>query len=180
MRSSSRWFVVPLLVPALFGQTATKPHAKKALSKQPEKAVTAADVQALKDGLAAQQQQILQLQQALAQRDQGAQEAQQLAQQAQAAANDAQQKAAALATTAGSDKDTVTKLNSDFTDVKSTIQNQLVTVQDEQKRVSALEGALGASAGLATFACAEKASFRRASPIAIAPASVFGSASKES
>jgi len=134
---------VPLLVPALFGQTATKPHAKKALSKQPGKAVTAADVQALKDGLAAQQQQILQLQQALAQRDQAAEEAQQLAQQTQAAANDAQQKAAALATTAGADKDTVTKLNSDLTDVKSTIQNQLVTVQDEQKRVSALEGAFG-------------------------------------
>jgi len=134
---------VPLLVPALFGQTATKPHAKKALSKQPETAVTAADVQALKDGLAAQQQQILQLQQALAQRDQAAEEAQHLAQQAQAAANDAQQKAAALATTAGADKDTVTKLNSDLTDVKSTIQNQLVTVQDEQKRVSALEGAFG-------------------------------------
>jgi len=133
---------VPLLVPALFGQTATKPHAKKVL-KQPETAVTAADVQVLKDGLAAQQQQILQLQQALAQRDQAAEEAQHLAQQAQVAAREAQQKAAALATTAGGDKDTVTKLNSDLTDVKSTIQNQLMTVQDEQKRVSALEGAFG-------------------------------------
>ena len=143
MRSSITWLVVPLLVTPLLGQATTKPHANKAVAKQAESAVTAADVQALKDGLAVQQQQILQLQQALAQRDQAAQEAQQLAQRAQAAANDAQQEAPVLANTADADKDTVTKLNSDLTDLKSTIQNQLVIVQDEQKRVSALEGAFG-------------------------------------
>jgi hypothetical protein len=142
MRSSFKWFVVPLLVTALFAQTATKPKAKKVPAKPVEPAVTAADVRALKDAIAAQQQQIQQLQQALTQRDQAVQAAERQAQQAQATASDAEQKAAAAAS-AGADKDTVTKLNSDLTDVKATIQNQLLTAQDEQKRVSALEGAFG-------------------------------------
>jgi hypothetical protein len=143
MKSSLKWFVVPLLVTALFAQTAPKPKTRKAPPKAAVPAVTAADVQALRDALAAQQQQIQQLQQSLAQRDQAVQAAQQQAQQAQTAASDAQQKAAAIATAAGADKDSVSKLNSDMTDVRTTIQNQLLTAQDEQKRVSALESAFG-------------------------------------
>src|SRR4029077_20885101 len=102
-----------------------------------------ADVQALKDALAAQQQQIQQLQQSLAQRDQAVQAAQQQAQQAQTAAADAQQKASAVEASAGAAKESYTKVDSDLTDVKTTIQNQLLTAQDEQKRVSALESAFG-------------------------------------
>jgi len=143
MKSSWKWLVVPLLVTALFAQTATKPKARKAPAQPAEPAVTAADVQALKDALAAQQQQIQQLQQSLAHRDQAVEAAQQQAQQAQTAATDAQQKAAAIQGATTADQDTVTKLNSDLTDVKTTIQNQLLTSQDEQKRVSALEGAFG-------------------------------------
>src|SRR5215475_14824932 len=143
MKSSSKWLVVPLLVTALFAQTATKPKARKAPAKPAEPAVTAADVQALKDALAAQQQQIQQLQQALTQRDQAVQSAQQQAQQAQTAAVDAQQKATSVEANAGAQKDSYTKLDSDLTDVKTTIQNQLLTAQDEQKRVSALESAFG-------------------------------------
>jgi Putative porin len=141
MRSLLRWTVVPLLSAALFAQTAT-PHRKKAPAKGAEPAVTAADLQALKDALAAQQQQIQQLQQALAQRDQAVQAAQQQAQQAQTMAADASQKAAAAAS-ASADKDSVTKLNSDLTDVKTTVQNERVAAQDEQKRVSSLEGLFG-------------------------------------
>jgi hypothetical protein len=143
MKSSSKWLVVPLLVTALFAQTATKPKTRKAPAKPAEPAVTAADVQALKDALAAQQQQIQQLQQALTQRDQAVQSAQQQAQQAQTAAADAQQKATSVEANAGSQKDSYSKLDSDLTDVKTTIQNQLLTAQDEQKRVSALESAFG-------------------------------------
>jgi len=143
MTFSPKWFVVPLLVTALFAQTTTKPKARKAPAKPAEPAVTAADVQALKDALAAQQQQIQQLQQSLAQRDQTVQAAQQQAQQAQTAATDAQQKVSAVEASAGSEKQSFTKLDSDLTDVKTTIQNQLLTSQDEQKRVSALESAFG-------------------------------------
>jgi multidrug efflux pump subunit AcrA (membrane-fusion protein) len=143
MTFSSKWFVVLILATTLYAQTVPKPRARKAPAKPAVPAVTAADVQALKDALAVQQQQIQQLQQALMQRDQAVQVAQQQAQQAQAAATDAQQKAGAVAASAGADEASVTKLNSDLTDVKTTIQNQLVTGQDEQKRVSALESAFG-------------------------------------
>jgi uncharacterized protein YjbJ (UPF0337 family) len=129
-----------LSVPAL-AQTATKPRPKRNPPKAAEPQVTAADVQALKDAIAAQQQQIQQLQQALGQREQAVQAAQQTADQARAAASDAQQKVAAQASSA--DKDAVAKLSSDLTDVKTTVQNELVSSQDEQKRVSLLEGTLG-------------------------------------
>src|SRR5438477_6234457 len=143
MKSSFAWIVVPLLMTSLVAQTTTpRPRTKKAPSKPAEPAVTAADVQALKDALAAQQQQIQQLQQSLAQRDQAVQAAQQAAQQAQTTAGEAEQKASAAAS-ASADKDSVAKLNSDLTDVKTTVQNQLLTTQDEQKRVSLLEGTLG-------------------------------------
>jgi putative porin len=143
MKGSFAWLVVPLLMTSLVAQTATpRSKTKKAPSKPAVPAVTAADVQALKDALAAQQQQIQQLQQSLAQRDQAVQAAQQAAQQAQTAASDAQQKATAAAS-AGADKESVAKLDSDLTDVKTTVQNQLLTSQDEQKRVSLIEGALG-------------------------------------
>jgi hypothetical protein len=113
--------------------------------KQP--AVTAADVQALKDAIAAQQQQIQQLTQQLQQNQQAwqqqQQQVQQQAQQAQAQAADAQQKAASIQATADQEQTTVTKLSTDVADVKTTVTNSVVASQDEQKRVSALETAFG-------------------------------------
>jgi hypothetical protein len=141
MKALLAWVVVPLLAVTGLAQTA-KPRSKKSPAKAAEPQVTAADVQALRDALAAQQQQIQQLQQSLAQRDQAVQSAQQAAQQAQSAASDAQQKAVA-AQASSADKDAVAKLSSDLTDVKTTVQNELVNSQDEQKRVSVLEGTLG-------------------------------------
>jgi hypothetical protein len=142
MKARFAWTVVPLLGVLVFAQSTTQPKRKKALPRPAPPQVTAADVQALRDAIAAQQQQIQQLQQALAQRDQSVQAAQQIARQAETAANDAEQKAT-VAASVSADKDSVAKLNSDLTDVKSTVQNQLLTAQDEQKRVSVLEGALG-------------------------------------
>src|SRR5215470_10244710 len=107
MKSLFAWLVVPLLMTSLVAQTATpRPKTKKS-AKPAEPKVTAADVQA----------------------------SQQAAQQAQSAANDAQTKASAAATaaTAGADKESVDKLDSDLADVKTTVQNQLLTTQDEQK-----------------------------------------------
>jgi hypothetical protein len=134
---------VTLTVP-LVAQTVPKTK-----TKQKATAATAEDIRALRDALAAQssaladqQQQIQQLQQSLAQRDQAVQAAQQQAQEAQATAADTSQKVAAAASVSA-DKDSVAKLNSDLTDVKTTVQNQLLTAQDEQKRVSALEGVFG-------------------------------------
>jgi hypothetical protein len=139
MKSFSKWIVLPLLAASVFAQTKPK-SAGKAAPKQP--AATLADVQALKDALAAQQQQIEQLRQQLTQRDQAVSDAQKQAAAAQQAANDASAKAAALEGVAA-DKGSVDRLNSDLTDVKSTMQNELLSSQDEQKRVTALENAFG-------------------------------------
>jgi hypothetical protein len=141
MKALLAWTIVPLLAVTALAQTA-KPRSKKSPAKAVEPQVTAADVQALRDALAAQQQEIQQLQQSLEQHDQAVQAAQQTAQQAQTAGSDAQQKVAA-AQASSADKDAVAKLSSDLTDVKTTVQNELVNSQDEQKRVSLLEGTLG-------------------------------------
>src|SRR5436853_5849106 len=148
MKSVLRWCVVPLLATTLVAQTAAKPKPKKPVARRA--AVTAADVQALKDALAAQQQQIEQLRQAMQSRDaalqqaqQKAQQAQQQLQQAQATASEAQQKASSAESAANEQKENVTKLNSDLADVKTTLTNNAVSTQDEQKRMSALEGLVG-------------------------------------
>jgi hypothetical protein len=142
MKSVLRWCVVPLLAGTLIAQTATKPKVRRA-AKPAQPAVTLQDIQALKDALAAQQQQIEQLKETVQQKDAAWQQAQQQLQQAQAAASDAQSKAAAAESAANSQKDTVVKLDSDMADVKTTLTNTAVNTQDEQKRMSALEGLVG-------------------------------------
>src|SRR5438105_4931212 len=117
------WTLILFLSSPLFAQASLPAKSKRAPSKHAEPQVTAADVQALRDAIAAQQRQIQQLQQILAQRDQAAQAAQQTAQQAQAAATDAQQKVAA-AQASSADKDSVAKLSADLTDVKNTVQHE--------------------------------------------------------
>src|SRR5256886_1269148 len=141
MKSVLRWCVVPLLATTLVAQTAAKPKPKKPVARHA--AVTAADVQALKDALAAQQQQIEQLRQAMQSRDAALQQAQQQLQQAQATASEAQQKASSAESAANEQKENVTKLNSDLADAKTTLTNNAVSTQDEQKRMSALEGLVG-------------------------------------
>src|SRR5438094_3910580 len=80
---------------------------------------------------------------ALQQAQQQAQQAQQQLQQAQATASEAQQKASSAESAANEQKGNVTKLNSDLADVKTTLTNNAVSTQDEQKRMSALEGLVG-------------------------------------
>jgi flagellar biosynthesis chaperone FliJ len=123
---------------------ATRPaRKKKAVVKTAEPAVTAADVQSLKDALAAQQQQIQQLTQQLQQNANAWQQAQQQLQQAQTSASDAQQKAASLQATEDQQSSTVAKLSTDVADVRTTVTNNITTGQEEQKRLSGLETAFG-------------------------------------
>jgi len=130
-----------MLATTLVAQTAAKKPVKKAAAAVP--AVTAEDVQALRDALAAQQRQIQQLQQQLQQTNTSLQQSQQQAQQAQSAATDAQQKAADAASASTQQSDTVVKLSNDMADVKTTLTNTAVNTQEDQKRFSALEGAIG-------------------------------------
>ncbi|MGA2456987.1 MAG: hypothetical protein ABSF85_05435 [Terriglobales bacterium] len=106
----------------------TKKH-KPVAAAPAQPAITAADVQALKDGLAAQQQQIQQLSQQL-------QQAQQNWQQAQAAAADATNKAAAAQTQASQQQQTVVELKSDVADLKTSATNAALTLQETEKNFS--------------------------------------------
>lgn len=131
--------VVMLLASSLLAQT------KTAVKKKPGKPVDA-DVQALKEAVAAQQQQIQalqrQLQQTNQQLQQTSQQFQTAQQQLQQAAADAQQKAAAVESEAAH-KDAVDQLNSKLSDVQTTLTNNALTEQEQQKRFSGLEDALG-------------------------------------
>ena len=140
MKCALRWSVVLMLVTTLVAQTAAKKPVKKAAAAP---AVTAEDVQALRDALAAQQRQIQQLQQQLQQTNQNLQQSQQQLQQTQSTASDAQQKASEVASASTQQNDTVVKLNSDMADVKTTLTNTAVNTQEDQKRFAALEGAIG-------------------------------------
>ena len=144
MRSVLRWCVVPLLAGTLMAQTAAKPKAKKAAAKPAQPAVTLQDIQSLKDALAAQQQQIEQLKQdsAAERRRPGSRRNSSCNRPrpppATRRARPPRRKAAA-----NSQKDTVVKLDSDMADVKTTLTNTAVGTQEEQKRMSALEGLVG-------------------------------------
>ncbi len=142
MKSVLRWCVVPILAGTLVAQTAAKPRVRKA-AKPAEPPVTMQDLQSLRDALTAQQQQIEQLKQELQQKDQAWQQAQQQLQQAQSTASDAQSKAASAESALSDQRTSVSKLSSDMDDVKTTLTNTAVNTQEEQKRMSALEGLVG-------------------------------------
>ena len=126
-----------------FAQTAPKPKAKKKVAAAPaEPVITAEDVKALKDALAAQQQQIEALKQEMQRRDETWSQSQQQLQRAQADAADAKAKAAAAEASEGQQQESVAKLSSDMADVKSNLTSAAVTAQGEQKRVSSIESAL--------------------------------------
>jgi hypothetical protein len=133
--------------PQLASTTTTTTRNRSTRRKVVAQPVTASDVQALKDALAAQQQQIQQLQQQVQQRqaeyERAQQQAQEAVQQAQAAASDAQAKAPSYEASATQQKSSVEKLSTDVADLKMNSANAAVTVQDDQKRMSSLEGALG-------------------------------------
>jgi hypothetical protein len=135
-----------LLASSLLAQTAAP--AKKTARKSAASA-SASDVQALKDAVAAQQQRLQSLQQQLQQTNQQLQqtsqqfqETQQQLQKAQQAATDAQMTAAGLQASVAQ-KDAVDKLNAQYADIQTTLTNNAVSAQDEQKRMSALESTLG-------------------------------------
>jgi hypothetical protein len=143
MKAGIKLTIVLLLAASVLLQAQTVPPRKKT-----NKLVNA-DAQALKDAVAAQQQQIQalaqQLQQTnqqLQQTNQQFQQTQQQLQQAQQAAADAQQKANEVAA-ASAPKDTVDKLNSEYADVRTTLTSNALTEQEQQKRFSGLEDALG-------------------------------------
>ena len=138
-----------LLASSLLAQTAAPP---KKTARRAVVAASASDVQALKDAVAAQQQQIQTLQQQLqetnrllqqsSQQSQQSQQTQQQLQQTKQAAADAQQRATALESSVAQ-KDSVDKLNAQYADIQTTLTNNALSAQDEQKRMTGLENTLG-------------------------------------
>src|SRR5579864_2384840 len=95
-------------------------------------AVTAKDLQALRDALAAQQQQIQQLQQQVQERDQAVQQMQQQLSQTQSTASAAQSKAEAASTNASA----VPALQQQVADLKTNATSTAQTLQETQKAVN--------------------------------------------
>lgn len=131
MKSAWTLCAVVMLATALVAQTSTAPKS----TRKKTATVTAADVQSLKDAIAAQQaalaqeqQQIQQLQDQLRQRDQAVQ-------QAQSAASDATSKADAAQAAATQQQQSVTELKNDVADMKTNSVNTATTMQEMQKSV---------------------------------------------
>ncbi len=134
MKCAWKLCVTLFLSGALVAQTATAP---KSPTKKKVAAVTAADVQALKDAIASQsaalaqqQQQIQELREELRRKDQSVQ-------QAQTAASDAAGKADAAQAQATQQQETVAALKTDVTDLKANITNTALTMQETQKNLNA-------------------------------------------
>ncbi len=139
---TSAWKVCAILFLAtgLVAQTSTAPKPRKA--KPAAATITAADVQSLKDAIAAQaaalaeqQQQIQALRDELHRKDQ-------VVQQAQSAASDAATKADAAQAQASQQQASVTELKGDVTDLKSNMANTVVALQETQKVASESPAAL--------------------------------------
>ncbi len=142
MKPVLTWCVLVLFALPLFAQTtatttttttSTTHRRRAAAAARP--AVTAQDVQQLRDALAAQQRQIEQLRQELARRDQDIQQSQQQAQQAQTAAADAATKADQAAATASQQQQAVGAIQSDVSDLKQNSVSAALSLQETQKNV---------------------------------------------
>jgi len=137
MKSAWKVWVIVFLAASLVAQTSTAPKPKKAKAAP---AITAADVQSLKDAIASQQAALAQQQQQIQELRDIVQRKDQALQQAQAVATDAAGKADAAQAQAAQQQQAVGELKSDVTDLKSNLLNTTVTLQETQKNVnSAME-----------------------------------------
>jgi hypothetical protein len=131
MRSAWTLCAVVMLATALVGQTSTAPKSKKKQAAP----ITAADVQSLKDAIAAQQAALTQQQQQIQELRDQLRQKDQAVQQAQSAATDATSKADAAQSAATQQQQSVTELKNDLADIKTNNVNTATTMQEMQKSV---------------------------------------------
>src|ERR1700731_532069 len=132
MKSAWKMCAILFLATSLVAQSNTEPKRKK--PKAP--AITAADVQALKDAIASQQAALAQQQRQIQELRDELRSKDQTTQQAQTAAADAATKADAAQAQAGQQQAAVTELKGDVTDLKNNLASTVVTVQETQKNAS--------------------------------------------
>jgi hypothetical protein len=125
---------------ALAQNTAPKRRATSAVSKPSPAAITADDVKALRDALAAQQQKMAAQQQEVQQLRQQVQQMQQQLQDTHSSAAATQTALSQAQSAATEQQQRYKSLESDLTDIKANATNAAVNTQEEQKRVSAVEG----------------------------------------
>src|SRR5436305_3799160 len=118
--------------------TTTKTTHKKTAGKA--SAVTQSDLAAIRQMIQQQQQQLQDLKNELQQKDAVIQQTQQQLSNLQSATSDAQTKAAAAQEATNQSAATVSSLKSDVNDIKLNTTNAATSTQEDQKRMSALEG----------------------------------------
>jgi multidrug efflux pump subunit AcrA (membrane-fusion protein) len=134
MKSAWKLGLIVFLATSLVAQTSTEPKSKK--TKPRAAAVTAADVQALKDAIASQQAALTQQQQQIQELRDALQRKDQAVQQVQVTATDAAGKADAAQAQASQQQQTVGELKSDVSDLKTNLLNTTTTIQETQKTLS--------------------------------------------
>jgi uncharacterized coiled-coil protein SlyX len=134
MKSAWNLCAILFLATGLVGQTSTPPKPRK--TRPASQTVTATDVQALKDAIAAQQAALAQQQQQIQELRDELHNRDQAAQQAQSTATDAASKADAAQAQASQQQQTVTELKTDVTDLKTNMASTVVTVQETQKNLA--------------------------------------------
>ncbi len=152
MKALLTWFTICVFAAGAGAQTATptapagaapKKRTRRIAAASEPPAVTAGDLKALRDAMTQQQQQIQELQNKMAERDSSLQQTQQQLQNAQSQLQEAQSKATAAATSASETSDSVSKLQSDVSDIRTNTTNAALTAQDDQKKLSTLQSAMG-------------------------------------
>jgi hypothetical protein len=128
-----------LLAGGLAAQTSTAPKTTK---KKAAPAITAADVQSLRDAIASQQAALAQQQQQIQELRDELRKKDQVVQQAQSTASDAAGKADAAQATATQQQAAVTELKSNVSDLQSSVASTVVNLQETQKSMSESPAAL--------------------------------------
>src|SRR5579864_1984302 len=122
--------------------TATTKPTRKARSSARATTGTGAEIKALREAIAAQQNTISQQQSQIQQLQGTVQQMQSSLQSQTAAVQDAQSKATAATTTASQQEQTVNQLRSDVSDMKQNSTTTATTVQEVQKSMNGLESPL--------------------------------------
>ena len=134
MKSAWKLCAILFLATSLVAQTDSAPKPKKGKAAA---AATAAEVQALKDAIAAQQNAIAQQEQEIRQLREELHGKDQAVQQAQSAATDAAGKADAAQAQAAQQQQAVAEVKSDVADLKTNVTNTALSLQETQKTVNA-------------------------------------------
>src|SRR5256885_2033070 len=120
--------------------TTTKKTTRKRIATAKAPAVTQSDLAAIRQMMQQQQQQLQELKTELQQKEAMIQQTQQQLSNLQNATSDAQTKATAAQEASSQSAATVSTLKSDVNDIKLNTTNAATSTQEDQKRMSALEG----------------------------------------